>query len=78
MNWGDFPGSYHNGGANFSFADGHAETHHWQDPLTDHPIMNSRDWLPYPENAPYIDIRWVESRCSPQPYSVEPGQSPGP
>jgi len=78
MNWGDFPGSYHNGGANFSFADGHALTHRWQDPLTDHPIMNNRDWLPYPEEAPYVDIRWVESRCSPQSFSENPGQSPGP
>jgi len=27
--WGNLPGSYHNSGANFSFADGHTETHHW-------------------------------------------------
>jgi len=25
----DFPASFHNGGANFSFADGHALLHHW-------------------------------------------------
>jgi prepilin-type N-terminal cleavage/methylation domain-containing protein/prepilin-type processing-associated H-X9-DG protein len=77
MNWGDFPASYHNGAANFSFADGHAESHRWQDPFTDHPIMNSRSWLPFPEDAPYLDIRWVESRCSPQPSSENPGQTPG-
>ena len=76
--WGDFPASYHNGACNFSFADGHAETHTWRDPLTDHAIMNDRYWLPYPEKTPFTDLRWVESRCSPQPYSEDPGQSPGP
>ena len=25
--WGNVPGSYHSGGANFSFADGHMESH---------------------------------------------------
>jgi prepilin-type N-terminal cleavage/methylation domain-containing protein/prepilin-type processing-associated H-X9-DG protein len=76
--WGDFPASYHLGAANFSFADGHAQSHRWLDPLTDHPIMNTPEWLPYPEDPPYEDLRWVESRCSPQPYSDNPGQSPGP
>ena len=27
--WRDLPGSYHNGGCCFSFADGHSEIHHW-------------------------------------------------
>ena len=27
--WGNLPGSYHNGAANFSFVDGHAEVHRW-------------------------------------------------
>ncbi len=28
--WGDLPASYHNHSGSFSFADGHAEIHHWQ------------------------------------------------
>lgn len=28
--WFDVPGSYHNGGCGFAFADGHSETHRWQ------------------------------------------------
>ncbi len=28
--WGNLPASFHNGGANLSFADGHAESHTWQ------------------------------------------------
>jgi len=31
--WGNLPGSYHNGGANFSFADGHLEAHGSSPPL---------------------------------------------
>ncbi len=27
--WYDAPGTYHNGGCGFAFADGHSETHHW-------------------------------------------------
>jgi len=28
-NWRDVPGTYHNGGCGFAFADGHSETHTW-------------------------------------------------
>lgn len=28
--WIDFPGSYHDSGCGFAFADGHSETHKWQ------------------------------------------------
>jgi prepilin-type processing-associated H-X9-DG protein len=28
--WQDCPGSYHDGGCGFAFADGHSETHHWR------------------------------------------------
>jgi prepilin-type processing-associated H-X9-DG protein len=27
--WFDAPGTYHNGGCGFAFADGHSETHRW-------------------------------------------------
>lgn len=30
----DFPGAYHDGGANLSFADGHVDYHRWTDPRT--------------------------------------------
>ena len=32
--WLDWPGSYHNGGCGFAFADGHSETHRWVDGST--------------------------------------------
>ena len=28
--WHDLPGTYHNTGCGFAFADGHSETHHWE------------------------------------------------
>ena len=48
--WFDAPGTYHNGGCGFAFADGHSETHQWFSksrktvgPITD--PTNRRDWL---------------------------------
>ena len=75
--WSDIPASCHNGAACFAFADGHEEIHKWRDPGTVHRIEHNRAWLPLQEDPPYTDIRWVESRCSPQPSSINPGQSPG-
>jgi len=37
--WMRLPASYHGGGANISFVDGHAELHHWQDADTTPPSM---------------------------------------
>jgi len=35
--WNDLPGSYHDGGASFSLADGHSEHHRWQNASTKQP-----------------------------------------
>jgi prepilin-type N-terminal cleavage/methylation domain-containing protein/prepilin-type processing-associated H-X9-DG protein len=41
--WIDVPGSYHNGGCGFAFADGHSETHQWnQKPVKGN--ANVQDW----------------------------------
>ncbi len=32
--WLDFPGTYHNGGCGFAFADGHSESHRWNSTLS--------------------------------------------
>ncbi|EEF62997.1 hypothetical protein Cflav_PD5632 [Pedosphaera parvula Ellin514] len=37
--WEDVPASYHDGACGFSFADGHAEMHKWQDETTKAPIL---------------------------------------
>jgi len=63
--WIDLPASYHNGGASFSFADGHSETHRWQNPSTKRPpIPNS---LNLPMDVPpgqTADFYWTISRMS--------------
>jgi prepilin-type N-terminal cleavage/methylation domain-containing protein/prepilin-type processing-associated H-X9-DG protein len=50
--WYDVPGSYHNGGCGFAFADGHSENHRWMyrgarkgkaTPISD--PVDRRDWL---------------------------------
>jgi len=60
--WGNLPGSYHNGGANFSFADGHLEPHRWVVPATIRPVMRTRiDKLPA---NPATDFEWLKTRTS--------------
>lgn len=60
----DFPASYHNGAAGISFADGHAEIHHWVDPRTTPPAhYNNQLQLNVfsPNNA---DMLWLSQRTS--------------
>jgi prepilin-type processing-associated H-X9-DG protein len=59
----DMPGINHNKGAGFSFADGHAEVHHWLDRRTCPPIQQeatlgySDTSIPSPGN---VDIAWLQ------------------
>jgi prepilin-type N-terminal cleavage/methylation domain-containing protein/prepilin-type processing-associated H-X9-DG protein len=48
--WIDWPGTYHNFGCGFAFADGHSEVHHWKDSRTKYPwptgnVPGSLDWF---------------------------------
>ena len=60
--WMRLPASYHGGGANVSFADGHAELHHWQNPATKPPSQPDGassvlfTQLPFNQRA---DFAWV-------------------
>jgi prepilin-type N-terminal cleavage/methylation domain-containing protein/prepilin-type processing-associated H-X9-DG protein len=60
--WHDYPGTYHNFGCGFAFADGHAETHQWHDGTTrfgngdvGSGSSNPSDWR---------DWEWVTSHTS--------------
>lgn len=44
--WNDLPASYHNGGANLAFADGHVEAHTWIHPSTRSPAQPDAAHLP--------------------------------
>jgi len=52
--WYDAPGTYHNGGCGFAFADGHSETHRWMSrsakpsggvPITDPKDQQDWEWM---------------------------------
>ncbi|HWN94199.1 MAG TPA: prepilin-type N-terminal cleavage/methylation domain-containing protein [Methylomirabilota bacterium] len=60
--WGNVPGSYHNGGANFSFADGHTEMHHW----VANTVRPARENGAKPAFAanPATDFEWLKQRTS--------------
>jgi prepilin-type N-terminal cleavage/methylation domain-containing protein/prepilin-type processing-associated H-X9-DG protein len=56
--WVDFPATYHPKGANFSFADGHAEYHKWLDERT----LDLGFFETTKDNA---DLRWVQDHIHP-------------
>jgi prepilin-type N-terminal cleavage/methylation domain-containing protein/prepilin-type processing-associated H-X9-DG protein len=60
--WGNLPGSYHNGGANFSFADGHVESHRWVVRTTVRPVQGTR--IDRFAAAPATDFDWLKVRTS--------------
>jgi prepilin-type processing-associated H-X9-DG protein len=66
--WTDLPASYHHGGANFIFADGHAEFHAWRLASTMPPARPDAASLPL-ELGPTdrSDLYWVLARTSIRP-----------
>ena len=65
LEWWDLPASYHNGAANFTFADGHVETHRWIDNSTKRPARPDGAALPFAVNATHqADFDWVIQRTS--------------
>jgi hypothetical protein len=63
--WVDLPSSAHGGIGSFSFADGHAELHRWQESSTRHPMRAFAVPLPLGlEFSQLSDWRWVLSRMS--------------
>ena len=72
--WRNLPASYHNGGCNFSFADGHSEIHKWtvRGPLVDTvqkvQYQNYTDYHQAPYGSKTLsnngDIEWLEDRMA--------------
>jgi prepilin-type processing-associated H-X9-DG protein len=60
--WNDVPASRHSRGANFVFADGHAERHRWKDKRTIQPITRNRLFGPNQPNNP--DVLWIVDHAS--------------
>jgi len=57
----DWPASYHNGAAGFSFADGHSEIHKWMDLRTVPPIGHQLTIEPSPNNP---DLAWLQAHSA--------------
>jgi prepilin-type N-terminal cleavage/methylation domain-containing protein/prepilin-type processing-associated H-X9-DG protein len=54
--WIDHPGTYHNFGCGFAFADGHGEIHSWKD-------ADTQEGAP-PSTNPRTDWQWIAARTS--------------
>ena len=62
-NWGNVPGSYHNGAVNLSFADGHTESHRWVLEDTRRPAKQGAARGKFPA-SPTTDFEWLKQRTS--------------
>jgi prepilin-type N-terminal cleavage/methylation domain-containing protein/prepilin-type processing-associated H-X9-DG protein len=60
----DYPASYHNNAGSFSFADGHAEIHHWKDRRT-MPALQPGQPLTLNVNMPRnVDVLWLAQHAA--------------
>ena len=65
LEWVDLPASYHNGAAELSYADGHAEGHRWFYPRTKLPARPDAAMLPFDVPADERrDFDWITYRMS--------------
>jgi prepilin-type N-terminal cleavage/methylation domain-containing protein/prepilin-type processing-associated H-X9-DG protein len=63
--WYDLPASFHNGGANLAFADGHQELRRWQRESTKKPPRPDAAALPLQlQQDDLADLKWVVNRMS--------------
>jgi prepilin-type N-terminal cleavage/methylation domain-containing protein/prepilin-type processing-associated H-X9-DG protein len=62
--WSDLPASYHNRSTAFSFADGHASLHHWQNATTVPPSAPKAADLPISISPTDADFEWVLAHMS--------------
>ena len=60
----DFPASYHNNAAGFSFADGHSEVHKWLDGRTMPPIVKGQSTMRGVASPNNRDLPWLMDRTS--------------
>ena len=66
IDWGDVPGSYHDGACTFSFADGHVETHEWLSATSKYPVKFGAGVVgirPF-DRAGKQDFQWYKERCA--------------
>jgi prepilin-type N-terminal cleavage/methylation domain-containing protein/prepilin-type processing-associated H-X9-DG protein len=65
LEWIELPASHHDGGANLSFADGHAEAHQWRQASTKPPPRPDAAMLPARvRSTERIDFDWLMQRTT--------------
>jgi prepilin-type N-terminal cleavage/methylation domain-containing protein/prepilin-type processing-associated H-X9-DG protein len=62
--WWDLPASYHNGGANLAYGDGHVEAHRWHDANTRKPAFPDAANPPFAVGPEKNDFYWLMKRTS--------------
>jgi prepilin-type processing-associated H-X9-DG protein len=62
VGWGDLPASRHRRRANFAFADGHVQSHRWQDNRTIQAVERYRKFGLIQPNNP--DLKWVHDHAT--------------
>jgi prepilin-type processing-associated H-X9-DG protein len=66
--WSDAPASYHGGGANISYADGHSEIHYWKSPIIKYPVtfvpQATRPKPALTDPTLIQDYRWLMERTA--------------
>lgn len=61
---GDRPGSYHNRGTDFCFADGHCEIHHWRSTQTAASVLYQTQYWHPNDALGQEDLRWLCARAA--------------
>ena len=60
----DFPAGYHDGSGMISFADGHVESHRWQDTRTIPPLVQ-KQYIPLNVGSPgNPDVSWLQNHAT--------------
>lgn len=65
--WFDCPGSFHNDGCGFAFADGHSETHHWHKKPSDYGLQAA-----IPDPVGQQDWGWMQAHTSASVSTSQP------
>ena len=60
----DFPASYHNNAAGFSFADGHAEIHKWLDKRTTPEVRHNGNIALNVSQPNNLDVKWMQDHTT--------------
>ncbi|MFO1500558.1 MAG: hypothetical protein U1G07_19610 [Verrucomicrobiota bacterium] len=60
----DFPGSYHNHGASFSFADGHSQLKRWRDARTAPALQRHQNLASDIASAFNLDVGWLQEHST--------------